>query len=241
MKTLYISKLTAFFVLLLLLQAGCAPETPSDAEAQSESLTEADAEETSATAPAKQAVVSTPASGDTKSFVLTDTDISFELPASFKVSDRSRIKQDIPAMQEDPLLLVPLQGGIDDLRSEDDFPDLFVDAGSRYRFFLVHNFERLDLDKEVQGAIEKYLDKRMNFLGKLMKDVEIERKGIQFFELDDQNRFKVRYLFTDKNDPGHFIWLTMYFIATEGQSYYILVASDRDDDMEAYVNTLKEG
>ena len=237
MKTLYITKLTAFFVLLLL-QVGCAPETSSGAETQNENLTEADAEETSAT---KQAVASTRASGDTKSFVLTDTDISFELPASFKVSDRSRIKQDIPAMQEDPLLLAPLQGGIDDLRSEDDFPDLFVDTESRYRFFLVHNFEHLDLDKEVQGAIEKYLAKRMDFLGKLMKDVEIERKGIQFFELADQNRFKVRYLFTDKNDSKHLIWLTMYFVATEGQSYYILVASDRDDDMEAYVNTLKEG
>ncbi|HHJ49387.1 MAG TPA: hypothetical protein ENJ88_00590 [Phaeodactylibacter sp.] len=241
MKTLYISKLTAFFVFLLLLQAGCTPESSSGTEAQNENPTEEGAEETVANSPAKRAAVNKPASGDTKTFVLTDTDISFELPASFKVSDRSRIKQDIPAMQEDPLLLAPLQGGIDDLRSEDDFPDLFVDTGSRYRFFLVHNFEHLDLDQQVQGAIEKYLDKRMDFLAKLMKEIEIQRKGIQFFELDDQNRFQVRYLFTDKSKPEHFIWLTMYFIATESQSYYILVASDTDDDMEAYVNTLKEG
>ena len=241
MKTLYISKLTVFFVLLLLLQAGCAPDASSDADARNGNPTEAGAEETAPNTPAKQPAVSRPASGDTKTFVLTDTNISFELPASFKVSDRSRIKQDIPAMQEDPLLLAPLQGGIDDLRSEDDFPDLFVDTGSRYRFFLVHNFDHLDLDQQIQGAIEKYLDKRMDFLSKLMKDIQIERKSIQFFELDDQNRFKVRYLFTDKNDPQHFIWLSMYFIATKDQSYYILVASDTDDDMEPYVNSLKEG
>ncbi len=241
MKTLYISKLTAFFVLLFLLQAGCAPDTSSGAETQSENPTEEGAEETAANSHAKRAAVNRPASGDTKTFVLAGTDASFELPASFKVSDRSRIRQDIPAMQEDPLLLVPLQGSFDKLRPENGTSVFFVDTGARYRFFLVHYFEPMDLNERMQGNIEKYLERRMAPLGKMLSDFNIERKDLQFFESGNQKRFKTRYLFADKNNPEHFIWMSMYLIVTENRSYYILVASDTDDDMEAYVNTLKEG
>ncbi len=181
-----------------------------------------------------------PTAENSKKFQLTNETISILLPLGFKHSDRPHIKEDIPAMKTDPLLMVPLQGGIDDLRSEDDFPDLFVDTLSDYRFVLVHNFQYLELDKEVQDAIEKYLHKRMDFLETLVRFIKVQRQSIDYTETENHNRFKVRYLVTDKENPNHKIWLTMYFIATANQSYYIFMASATEDDLEAYLTAIEE-
>ncbi len=171
---------------------------------------------------------------------LVGEDIYILLPPGFKHGDRPHIKDEIPAMKTDPLLSVPLQGGIDDLRSEDDFPDLFIDTLLPYRFVLVHNFDPLKLDAEVQEAIEKYLAKRMDFLSKLVRTIDIERLSIDYTETEQHNRFKVRYLISDKEDPQHRIWISMYFIATKQNAYYIFMASQTEEDLENYLTSLRE-
>ncbi len=228
-------KLLALFCLLLGLSWSCTSGAETEKKAPQQTKTET--QQQTGTSPSLPTAERT---GEAEWMQLSGEEVYILLPPGFKRGDRPHIKEDIPAMKSDPLLSVPLQGGIDDLRSEDDFPDLFIDTLSPYRFVLVHNFGPLELDAEVQGAIEKYLNKRMDFLSKLVRFVDIKRLGIDYAETDQHNRFKVRYLISDKEDPNHRIWLSMYFIATQQFSYYIFMASQTEEDLESYLTSLRE-
>ena len=177
---------------------------------------------------------------NTKEINLEKETTRFKIPNNYKKTSRYRIKQDIPRLKEDSVVLFITQRELEALEFQDSEIDIYVDTISKYHTIIFINLRQFSFSIDEANLLNKIVSDEFKALDEQISEIEIVKLESNFRRSKNWEYMKFKFHFKNLIEPKRSVYKTAYFLTTDRQSYVIIEYSETEDDLEKYLWTIKE-
>ncbi len=166
--------------------------------------------------------------------------VSIKLPESFKVSSRYRIKEDLPALNDNEARSIVVQKALEKFENSDSEIDLYIDTTSQYRFFVIlDSDEKISIDKSAAAKLGRVLMEDYEKMNLSKRGIEVKKLVSTIKQNNIQKMAKFKFEVLNKRKKMK-TYVTSFFITNSTRTLIIHEFSDSIEDMEYYTWSINE-